>query len=157
MDGLVEHIFTTTGAGQPMTRHDEAVAVAGKGLEGDRYADGIGYYSARPLPGGGRELTLIEAEILESLAPEHGIDFAPHECRRNVVTRGVRLEALIGKQFRVGELLCEGVRICEPCTYIEGLTGKMVNEPLVHRGGLRANILRGGTLRVGDVVTGDEG
>jgi MOSC domain-containing protein YiiM len=152
MSGTVEAIFTAGGAGQPMTPLAAAVAEAGRGLVGDRYHDRTGYYSERPSPGGGRELTLIEAEELESLAIEHGIELAPSECRRNVVTRGVRLNELIGQRFRVGALLCEGVRLCEPCVYLEQLTGKPVNEPLVHRAGLRANILRGGTLRVGDAI-----
>lgn len=149
MSGVVEGIFIAEGAGRPMTAVAEARAVAGRGLTGDRYHDRTGYYSERPSPGGGRELTLIEAEVLESLAAEHDIELAAQECRRNVVTRGVRLPELIGKRFRVGELLCEGVRICEPCVYLEQLTGKPVNAPLTHRGGLRANILVGGALRVG--------
>jgi MOSC domain-containing protein YiiM len=153
MSGRVEGIFTASDAGQPMIPLAEARAVAGRGLEGDRYSSRTGYYSETPSPGGGRELTLIEAEVLESLAAEHGIELTPRECRRNIVTRGIRLHDLIGRRFRVGELLCEGIRVCEPCVYLEQLTGKAVNAPLVHRGGLRANILEGGTLRVGDPVT----
>jgi MOSC domain-containing protein YiiM len=153
---VVEGIFVTDGAGRPMRSLTEAVGVVGRGLAGDRYHEQKGYYSSRPLPGGGRELTLIEAEVLESLASEHGISLTPIECRRNVVTRGIPLLELIGQRFRVGELLCEGVRICEPCVYLEELTGKPVNEPLVHRGGLRASILEGGTLRIGDVVAAVE-
>ena len=152
MQGVVESIWVTAAAGQPMTGLTEVPAVAGRGLEGDRYSTGQGYYSNRPTPGGGREVTLIEAEVLESLEKEHGIRFEQRECRRNIVTRSIRLEELIGKRFRIGEVLCEGVRICEPCTYIEGLTGKPVNEPLVHRGGLRANVIESGTIRAGDPV-----
>ena len=152
MRGTVEGIFTTTGAGLPMVEHAEATAVAGRGLRGDRYHDGVGYYSDRPSEGGGRELTLIEAEELDRLRSEHGIELSPIESRRNVVTRGIRLLDLIGTRFRVGDVVCEGVKICEPCTYIEGLTGKPINEPLVHRAGLRANVLVGGTLRHGDAV-----
>ena len=151
MAGVIEGIFITGGAGRPMRSLAEAVGVAGRGLAGDRYHDRKGYYSERP-PLDGRALTLIEAEVLESLATEHGITLEPIECRRNVVTRGIPLLELIGRRFRVGELLCEGMRICEPCVYLEELTGKSVNEPLVHRGGLRANILEGGTVRVGDPV-----
>jgi MOSC domain-containing protein YiiM len=90
--------------------------------------------------------------VLESLAVEHGIELSPIESRRNVVTRGVRLHDLIGKRFQLGSLLCEGTRVCEPCVRLEELTGKSVNAPLVHRGGLRVRILEGGTLRVGDPV-----
>ena len=152
MAGTVEGIFITSGAGQPMTALTEARAVAGEGLAGDRYASKTGYYSQKPLEGGGRELTLLEAEVLESLWTEHDIRLEPIECRRNLVTRGVPVLDFIGKRFRVGEVVCEGVRICEPCVYLEGLTGKPVNAPLVHRGGLRANILEGGTIRVGDAI-----
>lgn len=152
MRGRVEGIYTAAGAGQPMQAHQEIEAVPGRGLAGDRYAERTGYYSSRPSPGGGRELTLIEAEVLEALALDYGLELAPHESRRNIVTRGIRLDQLIGRRFRIGAVLCEGVRICEPCTYLEELTGRPVMEPLVHRGGLRANILQGGKLRLGDVV-----
>jgi MOSC domain-containing protein YiiM len=152
MAGTVEGIFITNGAGQPMSSLTEANAVAGEGLSGDRYANKTGYYSSKPLEGGGRELTLLEAEVLESLWTEHDIRLEPIECRRNVVTRGIDVLDFIGKRFRVGEVLCEGVRICEPCVYLEGLTGKPVNAPLVHRGGLRANILESGVIHVGDQI-----
>ena len=150
--GTVEGIFITRDAGQSMQAVDLAVAVADHGLVGDRYHDERGFYSERPMPDGGRQLTLVEAEVLESLAAEHGITLTPIESRRNVVTRGVRLHDLIGKRFQVGPLLCEGTRVCEPCVRLEELTGKPVNAPLVHRGGLRVRILEGGTLRVGDRV-----
>jgi len=153
LSGNVEGIFITAAAGQPMSSLEEAAATAGRGLEGDRYANRVGHYSETPSPGGGRELTLIEVEVLESLADQHGIELRPVESRRNLVTRGVRLDELIGKRFRVGNVVCEGIRICEPCVYLEGLTGKPVNAPLVHRGGLRANILEGGTLRLGDRIS----
>ncbi len=152
MRGTVEGIFTTPGAGRPMVSLADATAIAGRGLLGDRYHDGVGYYSERPSEGGGREVTLIEAEELERLRAERGIELAPIESRRNVLTRGIRLLDLIGRRFRIGEVVCEGVKICEPCAYLEELTGKPVNEPLVHRAGLRANVLVGGTLRVGDAV-----
>lgn len=152
MRGTVDGIFTTPGAGRPMVSHPEAMAVVGRGLLGDRYHDGIGYYSDRPSEGGGREVTLIEVEELDRLRAERGIELTPIETRRNVVTHGIRLLDLIGRRFRIGEVVCEGVKICEPCAYLEGLTGKPVNAPLVHRAGLRANVLVGGTLRVGDAV-----
>jgi MOSC domain-containing protein YiiM len=150
--GTVEGIFSTEAAGQPMRALTEALAIADHGLVGDRYHDDRGFYSERPMPDGGRQLTLVEAEVLESLAAEHGIELTPVESRRNVVTRGVQLHDLIGKRFQIGPLLCEGTRVCEPCVRLEELTGKPVNEPLVHRGGLRVRILEGGTLRIGDSV-----
>lgn len=153
MHGIVEFIAVTGSAGGAMAAREHVAAVAGQGLEGDRYAAGAGYYSATPSPGGGRELTLFEAETLDALRAEHGIELGPAETRRNVTTRGIHLDDLIGRRFRVGEVLCEGVRHCEPCVRLEGLTGKPVLKPLVDRGGLRANILTGGVIRVGDAVT----
>src|SRR5687768_10837256 len=105
VSGTVESIFTADEAGQPLAAVSEITATAGRGLEGDRYAVGRGNYSERP--GGGRHLTLIEAEVLDWLASEHGIQLAPNESRRNLLTRGVRLNDLVGKQFRVGTLLCQ--------------------------------------------------
>jgi hypothetical protein len=134
---------------QPLSK---AEAIAGRGLAGDRYLEGTGYYSNRPLADGSREITLIEAEELEGLERETGIRLDPSESRRNVLTRSVRVNALIGKRFRMGEVVCEGIRICEPCTYLEKLTQKRVMRPLVHKGGLRARIVSGGTVRVGDGI-----
>ncbi len=129
-----------------------AVAVVGDGLVGDRYATHQGTYSQTPSPGGGREVTLFEVEVLDALKREHQIEFAPAEHRRNITTRGLDLHSLIGQRFRVGEALLVGIRECTPCAYLQEHTGKAVLEPLVGRGGLRANVLEGGTLRRGDVV-----
>jgi hypothetical protein len=150
--GTVEAIYITPSAGKPMQPLSEAEAIAGRGLAGDRYLEGTGYYSNRPLADGSREVTLVEAEELEALGRETGIRLDPSESRRNVLTRSVRVNDLIGKRFRMGEVVCEGIRICEPCTYLEKLTQKRVMRPLVHRGGLRARIVSGGTVRVGDEI-----
>lgn len=150
--GTVEAIYITSSAGKPMRPLSEAEAIVGQGLAGDRYLEGTGYYSNRPLADGSREITLIEAEELEGIERETGIRLAPSESRRNVLTRSVRVNKLIGKRFRMGEVVCEGIRICEPCTYLEKLTGKRVMRALVHKGGLRARIVSGGTVRVGDEI-----
>ncbi len=150
--GRVEAIHVTTEAGAPMHPLESAEALPGRGLAGDRYALGTGYYSVRPLPGGARELTLFEAETLDVLRERHGIEFAPHEHRRNLTTRGVRLRELIGRRFHIGEVLCVGVRDCPPCVHLVDVTGKPVLEPLVDLGGLRAGILQGGVIRVGDPI-----
>jgi MOSC domain-containing protein YiiM len=133
-----------------MRRVDHVGAAPGVGLEGDRYAVGTGHWSDDP--GTGRDLTLVEAEVLDDLERDHGLRLDPGETRRNVTTRGVRLNELVGERFWVGEVLCEGMRLCEPCTYLQELTGKAILDPLVHRGGLRANVISGGVMRVGDVV-----
>ena len=153
MAGTVMGIFTAASQSEPMIAHERAHAVAGRGLEGDRYAAGLGFYSARLLPGGARELTLIEVEALDEIEAESGIRLTPRESRRNVATRGIGLHELIGKRFRLGEVLCEGVRDCPPCEHLEELTGKQVMRPMARRGGLRANILEDGVIAVNDAIT----
>jgi RimJ/RimL family protein N-acetyltransferase/MOSC domain-containing protein YiiM len=152
MTGRVVGLFTTASEGEPMTAHERINAIAGKGLEGDRYANGTGFYSARPLPGGARELTLIEIEALAEIESESGIRLEPVESRRNVATRGIHLHALVGKRFTIGDVLCEGVRDCPPCEHLEELTGKTVMKPMARRGGLRANILSNGEIAIGDRI-----
>jgi MOSC domain-containing protein YiiM len=147
--GSVEAIHIAAAAGAPVRPVDAIRAVAGVGLEGDRYADGRGHYQDGRVS---RDLTLIEAEAVEALTHEHGIALAPGETRRNLTTRGVGLNELVGQRFWVGDVLCLGTRLCEPCQYLADLTGKPLLRPLVHRGGLRADILRGGLIRVGDRV-----
>ena len=127
----------------PVTSAD---AHAGKGLVGNRY-----YFENGAEPG--QALTLIAAEALEGLAAEHGIELTAAESRRNVLTRGIDLNALVGKRFRVGSVECEGVALCEPCTSLEAMTQPGVIKGLLHRGGLNADILTDGVISVGDEVT----
>src|ERR1043166_6942276 len=123
-------------------------AVAGAGLVGDRYLAGTGFYSARPTDPGAREVTLFEAEVLDWLSQAHHIMLGTAEHRRNLTTRGVRLDTLLGRRFRVGHVLLEGVKDCPPCAHLEQLVGKPVLEPLLNRGGLRARVLVGGTIHL---------
>src|SRR5438132_7155177 len=148
--GRVEGIDVAISEGEPMRATDRMRVLAGIGLEGDRYATGRGHFSGTP--GTGRALTLIEAEVLESLRESLGIALRPGEARRNVTTRGIALNALVGRRFRIGSVLCEGKRLCEPCRYLEDQLGKPLLHPLLHRGGLRANVLEDGEIRVGDQV-----
>ncbi len=129
----------------------EALAVAGRGLEGDRYFERQGTWWRAEKPD--REITLIEAEALEAFSRESGISLATAESRRNLLTRGIALNALVGKKFRVGNVELEGIKLCEPCAHLEKLTKKKVAKGLAGRGGLRARILGGGTIRVGDEIT----
>jgi MOSC domain-containing protein YiiM len=147
--GVVEAIALAERAEGPMRSVPSAEALAGRGLEGDRYARGEGKFSDPR--GRGYDLTLVEAEALEELAAR-GVRLAPVEARRNLVVRGVALDGLIGKRFRVGEVECFGQRRCEPCAHLERLTRPGVLRGLVHRGGLRADVLSGGEIRVGDNV-----
>lgn len=152
MTGEVVAIHIAAGAGQPMRGLDSVEAVAGEGLLGDRYLEGNGFYSATPTDPGARELTLIAEEALAAVFAETGIALNPAEHRRNITTRAIDLDHLLGKRFRIGEAVCEGVRPCPPCNHLEDVTGKAVMPPLVHRGGLRARIVTGGTIRVGDRI-----
>lgn len=120
-------------------------ADAGKGLVGNRY-----YFEDGAEPG--RALTLIAAEALEAMAAEHGLELTAAESRRNVLTRGVELNALVGRRFRIGDVECLGVELCEPCSSLERLTKPGVVKGLVHRGGLNADILTDGTIAIGDEV-----
>jgi MOSC domain-containing protein YiiM len=135
-----------------MESRTEIEAIAGVGLADDRYASGIGFYSPRPTDPGAREVTLFEAEVLDALRAEHGIELSAAEHRRNLTVRGVRLRELIGQRFTIGSAVLEGVKDCPPCEHLQGLVGKPVLEPLVECGGVRARILEGGTIRVGDAL-----
>jgi MOSC domain-containing protein YiiM len=147
--GIVEAIHIAAAAGEPVRAVEAVNARAGVGLDGDRYAYGRGHYQDDRVS---RDLTLIAAEALEALAREHGIELAVGETRRNLTTRGISLNALVGRRFWVGDVLCQATRLCEPCQYLADLTGKPLLRPLVHRGGLRADILSGGVIRQGDRV-----
>ena len=142
-DGRVEAIFISAKKGDHPPAVDSAAAVAGKGLEGNRYFD-----TGRPE----QELTLIEAEQLEYALAEHGLEIDAAASGRNILTRGVDLNALVGKRFRVGETECRGIELCEPCTTFQKRTVPGALKAMVHRAGLNAEILVGGKLRPGDSV-----
>ena len=142
-EGRVEAIFITAEHGELPHPVDEVQAVAGKGLEGNRYWD-----EGTPES----QLTLIEAEALEMLDRDHGIALDAASSRRNVLTRGVSLNDLVGRRFRVGPLECRGIELCEPCTTFEAATVPGAIKVFVHRAGLHAEILLGGELRPGDAV-----
>ncbi|HZB81743.1 MAG TPA: MOSC domain-containing protein [Rubrobacteraceae bacterium] len=147
--GTVEVIALAAEAESPMTVVPSVEAVENRGLVGDRYERKEGTFSD---PNGrGYDLTLVEAEALEELAAK-GVELSPAEARRNLVVRGMALDALIGKRFWVGEVECFGQRRCEPCAHLEGLTRPGVLRGLVHRGGLRADVLSSGEIHTGDSV-----
>jgi len=141
--GTVTALLVAPAAEAPMERVDSAIAVAGRGLEGDRYGAGRGTFSGN---GRGYELTLVDEAALATA----GVSW--DEARRNVVTRGVDLNALAGRRFRVGDVECIGRRLAEPCAHLERLTRPGIMRPLVHRAGLRADIVVGGQIRLGDPV-----
>jgi len=154
-DGRVAGIHVAPESGAAMESRERAEAVAGRGLRGDRYFERAGSWNGeagRDLPPADRALTLIEAEALEHVEREAGIDLPPGAHRRNVVTRGVAVDHLVGERFRVGGAVCEGVDLCEPCGYLERLTEDGVYDALVHRGGLNVRIVETGEIAVGDPV-----
>ena len=148
MSGRVEGIYISGDHGDLPQPVESVRALAGRGLEGNRY-----FFADAPA---GTALTLIAAEAVEAMEREHGISIEPRESRRNVVTRGIDVNALVGKRSRIGEVECEGVELCEPCTTLEGMTKPGVIKGLAHRGGLNADILSDGAINVGDAVVADD-
>jgi len=148
-EGQVISINIADAAEAPMQSVNEARAGPGRGLEGDRYFNGTGTFS-KPSPD--RELTLIEAEAVEAMKRELDVDYGLGDSRRNVVTRGAPLNHLVGKEFWIGEVKARGLRLCEPCKHLQKLSHEKVLPGLVHRGGLRAQILSEGTIRVGEPI-----
>lgn len=151
--GTVETIVIASEAEAAMHQVDRAVARAGRGLEGDRYFEARGTFSNAH--GRGYDLTLIEAEVLDTLDLPAG-HLTPEHARRNIVTRGIELNALVGEHFRVGDVECFAQRLCEPCAHLERLTAA-TGKPgtlraLIHKGGLRADVLNDGEIRVGDQI-----
>ncbi|HEY8722318.1 MAG TPA: MOSC domain-containing protein [Gaiellaceae bacterium] len=142
--GVVEGLLVAPDAEAPLARLKSVEAIAGRGLDGDRYANGRGTFSTT---GRGYELTLVEAEVLDS------VDLSWEQARRNIVTRGVSLNALVGRRFAVGSVECIGRRLAEPCSHLEKLARPGLLRPLVHRAGLRADIIVGGTITVGDEIS----
>lgn len=125
-------------------------AVAGKGLQGDRYFDVVSRDGKTEKTG--RHATLIESEALEALARDYEMKLPAEQSRRNILTRGVALNHLVGREFKIGNAVFRGMRLCEPCKHLEKLTGMPVMRGLLHRGGLRAEIIKGGTISVGDEI-----
>src|SRR5882724_4765999 len=148
-NGKVESIHIASTAIGPIQALDQAVLIPGVGLEGDRYALKQGTFF-KPEPD--FELTLIEAEAIEALQREYNVELAAGEARRNIVTRDVPLNHLVGREFTIGDVRIRGIRLCEPCDHLQRVTGKHVIKGLRHRGGLRAQILTQGTIRVGDTI-----
>jgi MOSC domain-containing protein YiiM len=148
--GTVDSVHIASAAKAPMQAVNQVAAIPGAGLQGDRYFLKQGtFYKPEP----DFELTLIEVEAIEAIKREYNVDLGAGEARRNVVTRGVPLNHLVGREFTVGGVKVRGIRLCEPCSHLEALTGLPVIKGLRHRGGLRAQILTQGVIRVGDSIS----
>jgi MOSC domain-containing protein YiiM len=157
--GHVVSLHVAPEASAPMQSVTEVRALPGRGLEGDRYFEGRGFYSPKP-SAGGREVTLIEIEsvaaldrgIVNAAGERLGIKLSAAETRRNIATAGVPLNHLVDREFWVGEVRMVGTRLCEPCKHLDDLTRPGLMAGLIHRGGLRARILSEGVIRIGDIV-----
>lgn len=146
--GKVESIYVRPEPSRPVKKLDQVSAVPGKGLKGDYYSQ----ETLRKKVDYDREITLIEAESLDLIETEYNISLEPGECRRNLVTSNISLNMLVDKEFKVGGVTLRGIRLCEPCYHLVNLTQKELIPALVHRGGLRAQILTKGTIQVGDSI-----
>jgi MOSC domain-containing protein YiiM len=150
--GSLIDIYVADAAGAPLQRVEAGELVRGKGIVGDRYFLGTGTYSPffrKPA----HEVTLIEAEEIEAFNARCGTDVRAEDLRRNFVTRGIRLNDLVGISFNVGGVVLKGIRLCEPCDYIARARPEIL-AGLAHRAGLYAAILVGGVVRTGDAITG---
>jgi hypothetical protein len=149
--GSLIQICLADVAGAPMRTVPEAECVSGRGIAGDRYFLGTGTFSPTARKPS-QEVTLVEVEEVDRFNARSGARLQPHDVRRNLITRGIGLNDLVGRRFVIGSVVFEGIRLCEPCSYLAGMTRPDVLEGLVHRAGLRAAIVEGGTIRVGDAV-----
>lgn len=150
IDGRLIGIHICAQAGERLEPLSQVRVIPGRGLTGDRYAAGGGTFSDRP---GKRDVTLIESEVLENYQRETGKKLTAAESRRNLLTQGVRLNALVGQEFQVGPVRMRGLRLSEPCTHLMRLTHPETLRGLVHRGGLIAEILSEGEIAIGDRIT----
>ena len=152
--GTVEAVLVAPAAETAMVPLEGAMARAGRGLRGDRYFDQRGTFS--DAHDRGHDLTLMEGEVLDDVVLPAGGRLAAGDARRNIITRGVDLNALVGRRFAIGEVECFGQRLCEPCAHLERLTAQ-AGKPgtlraLIHKGGLRADVLTDGEIRIGDPI-----
>jgi len=147
VSGQVEAIFVAAERGELPAPVDRVRAYAGRGLEGNRY-----YWVEGDAPPG-RAVTLIAAEAVDAVAQDGDVSIESAATRRNVLTRGIDVNELVGKRFRIGDVECEGVELCEPCAHLESMTQPGMIKAFVHRGGLNADILTDGEITVGDPVT----
>jgi MOSC domain-containing protein YiiM len=149
--GRVVGLFTVDRRAEPMKQAEQLSALAGRGIEGDRYLLGTGTYSKKPEPG--RQVTLIQSEILESLQAKFNITVKPEECRRNVITEDIEINDLIGSEFFVGTVRLRAHRITQPCLYLENLLGQPgLYKELWDNGGISCEILTDGVIKEGDII-----
>src|SRR5262245_44379047 len=160
MTGSVLAIYVAAASSVPMQPLPRAELERGRGIRGDRYYARSGTFSKQAATRPDQEITLIESEEIDAFNRSTGLALDYGAPRRNVVTRGVRLNDLVGTRFSIGDALLEGIRLCEPCAHLAAIVSEKVLPGLVHRAGLRAKILRDGTVEPGDSIAlspgGDE-
>jgi len=150
VSGKIKHIYITSAAGEAMRALTQVSVMPGKGIQGDRYASGQGTFSEQLKGNPAAELSLIESEVIDAFNQEHKQAVSYHDFRRNIVTTGIRLNALVGKTFYIGPIQLRGLRLCEPCAHLATTVNALVLPHLVGRGGLRAQILSPGEMTLGD-------
>ncbi len=150
--GSVVELFISAEIGVPMQAVPAVTAIAGRGLAGDRYAEGKGTFSSGPTIKPGSQVTLIEREAVEAVSRDKAVQLTAAETRRNIITSGVALNHCVGREFHVGAARLRGIKLCEPCARLESLTREGIRSALIHRGGLRAEVVEGGEIAVGDAV-----
>jgi hypothetical protein len=151
MSSVLE-IYIAEQAGSPMLARQEIQLERGKGILGDRYANDCGTFSEKLADLPDKEITLIESEMVDVFNSEQGFQYKPADFRRNLVTEGVRLNELVGKEFTVGDVRLKGIRLCEPCAHLAGVLTEEILPALVHKAGLRVQIIEDGTIRKNDSV-----
>ena len=149
--GRVQAIYIASDRGEPTVFVEQAHVVPGMGIEGDRYYKLS--VSSDNQNRTGRQLTLIENEAIEAICKVEGIPLRADQTRRNIVTRGISLNDLVGQEFIIGSIKARGIRLCEPCDYLAKRTDPRVLDSMAHRGGLRADILTEGIIHLNDIVS----
>lgn len=153
MKGLIREILVSPAGAAPMQGVAEAHLVAGRGIDGDRYASDTGTFSHKSKGTPDKEVTLIESEEVDAFNKQTLFGYPYAAFRRNLVTSGIRLNDLAGKEFTVGSVRLRGIRLCEPCATLAGQLGQEVVKQMVHKCGLRAEVLQSGTIKPGDSVS----
>src|SRR5215212_9933005 len=152
--GEIVGIYVSEAKTEPMQSLTTATVLKGKGLAGDRYASKAGTFTPDSVRLRGYDLTLIESEAIERLTLTDGSNIDPGDARRNLVTRGIDLNALVGRELTIGSVRVFGQRLAEPCVHLQWLTRPGIIAGLVHQGGLRADVLTDGEIRLGDKIEG---
>ena len=152
MPGTLSEILISDRANGQMSSKPLAEFITGKGIVGDRYFENIGTFSEKLKGLPDCEVTLIEIEEILSFNKKTNLNYSPSDFRRNLVTSGIRLNNLVDKTFNVGTLQLKGIRLCEPCAHLSSLLGKEVLNQMVHKAGLRAQIIQGGVVKIGEQV-----